>query len=296
MNGKVLKVVEYDLKFGGNARMLNVFGVFKYNATGSMYIVYADADMSNYVIYYSSAHVKNNSILAMNCRDRKEEEIIKEYIYKVTNGEDLSAFTMISLTEIEGVEIIASSHFEVKPEIFMSLVDKTIPKPSVQEETAVSKKKKNPLKTFLLFLIFVAIIGVGGYFYFATLNSPNEGVAKKIVCEKSYPHSELQATVEEMRTYNFNYNDELQFVDKVLLYQFSSEEEYQEVMSKGIYYHYMPSALVDGGFKPDDEGYNFKMITKERVDDNYREPTNYEEVMNYYKRNGFNCSENIEKE
>ena len=30
MNGKELKVVEYDLKFGQKPRMVNVFGVFRY--------------------------------------------------------------------------------------------------------------------------------------------------------------------------------------------------------------------------------------------------------------------------
>ena len=33
MNGKTLKVVEYNLTFGGTDRFVNVFGFFKYKKT-----------------------------------------------------------------------------------------------------------------------------------------------------------------------------------------------------------------------------------------------------------------------
>ena len=40
MNGKVLKVVEYNLEFGKQARMVNVFGVFRYLPNNNLYIIY----------------------------------------------------------------------------------------------------------------------------------------------------------------------------------------------------------------------------------------------------------------
>ena len=42
MNGKVLKVVEYNLEFGKQARMVNVFGVFRYLPNNNLYIIYRD--------------------------------------------------------------------------------------------------------------------------------------------------------------------------------------------------------------------------------------------------------------
>ena len=39
MNGKELRVSEYNLTFGKSARMINVFGIFKYKANNNLYII-----------------------------------------------------------------------------------------------------------------------------------------------------------------------------------------------------------------------------------------------------------------
>lgn len=294
MNGKTLKVVEYNLTFGSNARMVHVFGCFKYKKNNNLYLVYADVDSKIPIVYYGSSHIKENSILSMECRDSKEEEIIKEYIFKVTNQEVLENFEMISLTDISGVEIISSNKLEVKEEVINSLVDLTIPKPEEKErEKTKEKPKKKKHKNLFIFLLILIVLG-GGYLYFSTL-SPKDQVSKTIVCSKMYHHDKLNATVEEENTYNFNYQDSLESIDTVMVYQFN-EEDYLDFINKGTYYKYMPESDTEGGFDKDDDLYRFKIITKERVDSSYNKPTNYEEVFSYYKGEGYTCNENIEKE
>ena len=295
MNGKTLKVVEYNLSFGSNDRMIHVFGVFRYKSNNNLYIVYSDVNIQYNIIYYGSSYVKENSILSMECKDRQEEEIIKEYLFKVTSKESLDNFEMISLDNIEGIEIISSNKLEVKPEVLYQMIDLTIPKPKVAEEVVQSTPKKKSSKKFLVFLIFLILIGGGGYVYFSTL-TPKDTTGKEIVCIKEYSHAELSATVTEENTYHFNYQDNLQSVDTVMSYQFFGQEEYQDFIQTGTLYRYMPESDVDGGWSKDDAMYLFKVMAKVKVDSSYDEPVQYEDALSYYKNAGYTCNESLKKE
>ena len=44
MFGKTLKVIEYNLTFGTNVRMVNVFACFRYKQNGNLYVVYTDVN------------------------------------------------------------------------------------------------------------------------------------------------------------------------------------------------------------------------------------------------------------
>lgn len=292
MNGKLLKVVQYNLEFGSKERFVNVFSCFKHKPTSNLYLIYADVDTKYNIIYYGSAHIKEDSILSMQCRNQKEEEIIKEYIFKVTNQEAIDDFEVIPLDKVEKIEIIASNKFEVKPEVIASLVEMTLPKKDVSKEEKSSKQKKRKSKKGLVFLLLaVILIGIGGYYYFSTLPSKNM-VAKQIICEKEYSHNDLKATVFETNTYNFNNQDILEKVDTTMIYQFE-ESDYQEFIMKGTYYKYMPDSNTEGGWDKDDTSYTFKVMIKEEIDSSYNKPTAYEEVLSYYKKEGYTCKEDI---
>ncbi len=290
--GKVLKVVEYNLTFGSSSRLVNVFGCFKYKPNNGLYLLYADVDTKYNVIYYGSSHVKERAILSMSCKEQKDEEIIKEYIFKTTNGETLDNFEMISLVQIDGVEIISSNKLEVKPEVLATLVDATIFKPEVKEEEV--GKKKSSKKFLLLLIIGILVVGVG--YFFVSTSAPKESSIKNIACTKKYDHKTLNSTVDEARTYIFNYQDVLETIDATTTYQFHTQEDYEEFINKGTYYKYMPEDDTEGGWDKDDTKYTFKIITKERIDSSYRKPTGYEEVLASLKKEGYTCTENLEKE
>lgn len=297
MNGKVLKVAQYNLEFGSTDRYVNVFGCFKYKPNGNMYVVYADVDTKYPIIYYGSGHLKGTTLLSMRCRDINESEIIKEYIFQLTNNEALNNFEIYFLETIETIELIGSDKIEVKPEVITSLVDITLPKkeePKAEEQatTVKTKPKKKTSKTLLIILL-ILLIGATCYVCILPLTVKNT-VAKKIVCKKEYQHNILKATVDEENTYNFNFKDSLESIDNITIYQFN-EEDYQDFILRGTYYKYLPDDSREGGYKQDDTNYTFKIMSTEEVDTSYNKPTNYEEVFSYYKKEGYTCTEKVDE-
>ena len=299
MNGKELKVAEYNLTFGKNARMINVFGIFKYKANNNLYIIYADVNTTYNVVRYGSSHLKDKTALSMQTNREKDLEIVKEYIFKVINKESLDDFEIIKLDNIEEVEIIGSNMLEIKKEVLQSLIDLTIPKREIKEDVDKEHNKKNKkgcsVKFLLCFVVILVILG-GGYYYFM-IASRDLDVFKRIICTKTYSHDELEdVNVDEERTFNFNNRDILESVDVNKLYNFSDEDSYLDFINRGLYYKYMPSDDdSEGGWSKDDSLHTFKTIEKERVDTSYNKPTNYENVFSYYKDEGYNCSEKIEE-
>lgn len=294
MNGKVIKVKSNNYEFGAHDRYVNILGCFKYMPNGNIYIVYSDIDTKYNIIYYGSGHVRETQALCMLIRNISEEEIIKEYIFKIINKENLDNFQFISIENIEGIELIGSSKFEVKPEILNSLIDIVIPKKEVKEEIKEEikpKKKKKTSKTILIFLLLIIIIGVTFYLFG---NKPKDRTEKNITCTKTYKHDTLIADIEETNKYNFNVNDNLESINTTLNYQFNSES-YQDFILRGTIHKYVPSS-IEGTWTKDDNNYTFKTITKEIVDTSYNKPTDYEEVLSYYKNKGFTCTEEIESD
>lgn len=297
MNGKILKVKQNNLQFGAVDRYVNVLGCFKYKINGNVYIIYCDIDTKYSVVYYGSGHVRYELSLCMPIRNKEiEEEIIKEYIFKVTNNEPLDNFDVISLETVTDIEIIDSTKLELKHEILTNLIDKVIPKTEVKEEIKKEEPSKNKKKVSMKPVLLGVLVAIGFMFlyYILFVATPDEGgIAKSITCKKNYQHEELEAVVEEVNKYNFNVNDELKFINTTLNYQFI-EEEYQDFIMRGIYYKYMPSSKSDSWSK-DDNNYLFITNTKTVVDTSYSEPTNYETVLAHYKVLGYTCTEKIEE-
>lgn len=289
-----MKVIEYNLTYGSSARLVNVLGCFRYKANDNLYVVYSDIVNSYNIIYYGSSHIKDKSILSMECKNEKDEEIIKEYIYKVTNKEDLSNFEIISLDDIDGIEIISSNKLEIKKDILDKLVELTIPKKEIPAaETKVTTNKKKNSKLILLLPLLILILGVGLYIY---LTPKSENTSdKKITCTKQYQHDVLPATINEEQNFNFNSNDTLESIDVSETYTFNSEEDYLDFINEGTYYKYMPENDTEGGWNKDDEQHIFTIYKKERITTGYKKPTEYEEVLSYYKLENYSCSENIEE-
>lgn len=306
METKKLKVVEYNLAFGSKDRFVNILGYFKYKENGNIYVLYLDTDPKYNIIYYGTGHIRNNNVLCMKCKNTEETEIIKEYIFKVVKGEELSQFIPVSLTEVEGIELIGTDKIEVKPEVIEYLNKQFFSIKETSEENKEENKQENSPKdkkvsnkkgkkgfSKLLMLLLMFLVVGGVFYYFSEIPVNNGEIVKKIICKKEYAHNELDANVKEVNTYNFNIKDTLQYVDIEETYIFE-EDEYQNFINKGIYYKYLPSDEKNGGYKKDDLNYTFKIMYKEEITTSYSEPKNYEEVINYYKTKGYTCREEIE--
>ena len=293
MNGKVLKVVEYNLTFGSSARVVNVFGRIRYKENNGLYVLYADQNNQYSVINYGGSHIKGNTILSMSCK-KEDEEIIKEYIFKVTNEEELNDFEVISLEPIEGIEIISSNHLELKPEVINNLIDKTIPKKEVVEENnkKPKAKKKSPAKVLLILIILLAL-AIGGIYFLAPEILLGSKESKTLTCTITKTDSSLNATLEETRKLSFDYKNILKEIDTTTTFRFNEEKDYQDFINKGTMYKYMPENETQGGFKQVDETNTFIITKNETITTDYDKATSYEEVLLENKREGYKCEEKV---
>lgn len=295
MNGKTLRVIEYNLTFGGNDRYVNVFGFFKYKKNGNLYIIYTDVDTKYEIVYYGTSHEKNTNLLSMACKEEQEQEIIKEYIYKVINNEPLDNFDVYTIEHITGIELISSNKLEVKLDIIRQLENKTIKKTEKEEtnnlENKEKKKKSNNSLKIILILFLVVLMG-GGYYYFTTIIK-KETVLKKISCAKEYNSNEVNATVNIDNTYNFKENDNLEKIDSIITYKFNTKDDYEKFINDGSIYTYMPESTKK--HIPNINNLTIQYITEVFVDSSYNGPVEYEEVITQNKTNEYNCSEKVEK-
>ena len=294
MNGKVLKVVEYNLTFGESTRLINVYGLFRYKKNNNLYIVYSDTNIQYNYISYGSSHIKDKSVLSIAVSTKEEEEIIKEYIFKVVNHEELSNFEMISLEKIDGIELISSNKLEIKGDVLKTLIDLTIPQikkeEKVAKEVTVQPKKKENKKVLFIFLFLILVAG-GGYGYLQMRPKENK-VIKTFTCTKTYQHNTLKAKVEEENTYHFGNSEKLEFYEEKKNYQFLTAEDYQDFINKGLIYRYIPEGN-DSSFKQNEKKYNFQTYVKKTVDVSYDKKTTYEEALQEVKDEGYTCEEKV---
>lgn len=301
MNGKMLKVKQTNLEFGAHERYVNILGCFKYKPNGNVYVVYTDVDNKYSVVYYGSGHVRQDMMLCMQCRDKNEEEYIKEFIFKVTQKDDLSNFDWLSLDNVSCIEIIGSTNLELKQETLSELMNVMFPKEEVEDNVAVSpnkiekKVKKKKKKSLIVLLLMVVVIFLIIIFNIWFSGDTATRIDKSITCVKNYENKEVNAMVEETNKCNFNINDELIYVDKKFVFQFN-EEDYQNFMLRGNYYKYIPESEDDVEWVIDDDEYLFTVTSKINVGVGYKKPTNYEEVLTYYKNDGYKCTEEIVNE
>lgn len=292
MNGKQIKVIEYNLTFGSSVRLINVLGLFRYKKNNNLYIVYTDVEQNNYnIIYYGSSHIKDTSVLSMECKDPNDKEIIKEYIYKVTNNEDLSAYEFEPLDKIEGIEIISSNKIEVNKESLNKIIDITIPKKEEPKENTKEKKNKKKSGKGIIAILLLLIIAAGAYYLYTSQNK--EQSYKQITCNKTYKHETLNAEIEEEQIFNFDINDKLEKVNTTKIYKFNDENVYYDFINTGTYYSYMPEEDKEGGWDKNDDELTYKTTEVERIKIDYKKPTDYEEVLSYYKNEQYKCEEKV---
>ena len=293
MNGKTLRVKQTQLEFGTTDRYVDILGCFKYKPNGNVYIIYTDTNTKYNVVYYGNGHIRQGVILCMQCRDKTtEDEFIKEYIFKITEQQELTNFEPYPLGESDSIEIIGSTKLEIKGEILTKLVNKVIPKPEIKEEKKPKQQPKKKKKTFsqVILGIIIALFIIAGIYYLIGMFT-TDMIAKSITCQKTYQNEEIKATVVETNKYSFNVTDYLEKVESTFTYQFD-KDSYNEFFLRGTHYKYMTD---NDEWQKDDNTYLFKVITTKNIDSSYGEPKDYEEAITYYKALSYSCTEEIEK-
>ena len=296
MTGKVLKVIEYNLSFK-ETRMVNVYSIFRYKKNNNLYMIYSDPNPIYSFVFYGASHIKNDSILCMKSPD-ETIEIIKEYIFKLINQESLEDFEIISLDQINGIEIIASDRLEIKPEVLEKLITLTIPsKESTDVPTQQKKKSKKHQISKKSILGIIILIGILSTIFYVVNKITENKEFKTFSCTKTYHSKEINATIEEKNTYYFSINQEQlkKYIEKHN-YSFDSVSDYQDFINKGTIYKYLPSDEKGSEYKTNNEDNEITITIQKEIDSSYNLPTAYEEALSNIKAKGYSCQESINNE
>jgi hypothetical protein len=265
MYGKVMKVSEYELKFGAKEQNINVFICFKSLSDGNNYVIYSKiGEEATGKIYYGLLHIDKNKIVSMQSKEGTSE-IIKEVVWKLINKESLDKYQVLDTKDILKIEIIGNSVLDMKPEVIKSLVDITIPKKEVPIENTTIKKKKN-IGTIIL-LVLVLIFGIS-YLIYSNLGKLL-GYGTELICEKSITNNKLDANITKTVTIYYSRSGKREKIIDNTAYVFNDYDTYFEFKDKGEFYKYEPSGQPEGGIKWEDDTNTFRTIVNVDSDSEY---------------------------
>lgn len=275
MNGKVIKLNDYKFNFGQETVFLNVFAVFKSIKSGNKYIIYS---YDNKKLYCGSAFIKNNEIVVMVSKDENDDDI-NSFVKKLIDNNYQDEYEIISLDKVNSVQVIDEKICDVNVDID-KLNDITIPKPKVVLEEVTPKKKINFTVIFLL--AFILVVAMFFFFNPEVINGKNV----KYVCNKSYNHDKLPASVNENIELEFNGHGTIIDIKVKSDYVFSDADYYKEFRDKSYFYQY----FSDGDtYKFDDSTYTYKLFSSIDTKEDFFLPTNKDGLIKHYQDENYTC-------
>lgn len=281
MMGKILKVNDYKFEYGKETVYVNVYAGFKDKKSGNKYVIYS---YDNKELRYGTLFIKDNEIVVMASKN-DVSEVIGKFVTSLINDKVEDDFEIVAIDKVNSIQIIDDVFFKGDVPLKV-LFDKTIPKPKVEKEEVVVKTKKSG--AIIIVPIFIIILCAGLFFFL----KPEIFMGKSIMynCTKNYRHSELPAYVNEKADVIFNGKGKLSGIDITYDYVFSDSSYYKEFKDKSYFYKYFDEGDT---YKFNDESYTFKLFKKMNIEVDFFLPTKEEELIDYYKKDGYNCK-NIE--
>lgn len=278
MIGKRIKVNDYKFVYGQETIYVNVFAAFKNKKNGNKYIIYS---YDNKKIYFGTLFVREQEIIVMTSKE-DISNIIKNFIDLLLNGNVDSDYEVISLDNINSIQIIDESIYNNTVDI-NKLSDLTIPKSKLKEDVNTNKKVNK--KKILLFLVIIVVIVIAGLLYFMKdkiLDKSNSNY----LCSRSSFSASLPCTVKEEVELTFDYKKNINNIEVKSNYIFTDTAYYKEFKDKSYFYKY----INDGDtYKFDDEKYTYIVFSNINTEEDYFMPRTLEEFISYYKNNNYDC-------
>lgn len=268
MYGRIMKVSEYELKFGAKEKNVKVFVCFKYLKNGNNYVVFSSGEEENAgKICFGLLHknMEKGKIVVIEPKTG-DSEIIKEAIWKIINNMDLNYYEIISVDDIEKIEIISNSFLDIKSDVISKLEDITIPKKEEVKEEIV-KKKGNPILKFFI-LLLILIVGIGSFLFSYNIGE-FLGYGKMLTCQIVYPHSKLEANINRTLTIYYDRKGNMDKLTDNMAYIFNEYDVYYDFKEKGEYFSYQPAGITDGGMKFEDDTNTFRTIVNSKGNEEY---------------------------
>lgn len=274
MIGKIIRVNDYKFTYGEETVYINVFGAIKDNKSGNRYIIYS---YDNKKLYYGSFFIRDNIGTIMISKDTNID-IINTFINDILSQNKSTKYEIININDINSVQVIDEKVYDTSIDIG-KLYELTIPKKVTEEE--VVPKKKVPLFVFGIMLLLI----LGGVFLFI---NPEVINGKNVLysCIKTYNHKVLPANIKEERTIIFNGKGKIISTEISTDYIFTDVNYYNEFKNKSYFYKYINEADT---YKFDDTNYTYRVFSKINVNDDYFLPNMRDELITYYKNDGYDC-------
>lgn len=278
VNGKILKIANNDLYGNVDEREVALFVAFNHKKYMNNYAVFTYAtEYNKKKLYLASIHLKDNSLVTFNIKD-KEIEYVNKFVDDYLNNKiDNNEYEIIDLSKINKVELV--SYYE---EDFDKLDE--LDKMSITHINDIDDNENNKRRYgflyFLLGLLIILLVGIT-YLYF---NPDILNVKlKKLECTQSTYNEKVQLKYISDTLLKFNRNDELVSFHKIDTYKFNDMESYSDFKDNNGESKYFE---IDGAYKYDDDNLELKLIYDEHLII-YK----YDEVLDYLKSNGYTCVE-----
>ena len=275
MHGKIIKLNDFNFNFGQENVYLTVYAVFKVKKSGNRYAIYS---YDNKKLYSGSAFIRKNELVIMISKT-EEDEIIKDFVLKYAKEEVITDYEFVSLEDIKSIQIIDENVCDVSVDL-NKLYDLSIPKVEVKKEETTPRKKISITSIFLV--IFILVVAL---FFFM---NPEVITGKNItyLCNKSYYHDELPASVNEEVELLFNSKGEILNIDIKSDYVFSDVDYYKTFRDKSYFYQY----FKDGDtYKFDDNTYTYRLFSSVDTENDFFLPKDSDGLIKYYQDLKYEC-------
>ena len=297
MYGKVMKVSEYELKFGQREQFVDVFGCFKYLKNGNSYVIYSNVnEIGHGKVRYGLFHKDKSKGKIVSLEPKVgDSEIVKEFIWKLVNSQELNYYEIIPIDDIDKIEIISNDTLNLKIDVLEKLKDITIPKKEFINQVEV-KKNTHPVLKFILCLL-ILVVGIASFLFSYNIGE-YLGYGEQITCVKKYSYDELEADIENTVTVYYNRDGKMARLVDNKAYIFNTYEEYYKFKEQGEYFKYQPANLGDdsntSGISFDDENNIFRTIVNIKNDSEYyigdvKIEENIDKDYNNLTNDGFIC-------
>ena len=286
MKGVSIKVTNNDLVIKEEDRIAKLYVIFKDKKYGTKYIIYTENNGN--ILYFGLPLVSDKKLVIMKFKEEKDTELVKQFLWSYLNNGDITNFEVFEIPEIDKLQIIDANSLEVKDEYIDKLNDIFFKKEEIKYE---NKPKKKLSLIPLLVLLVIGIIGFVGYVYY---QNNTEMILELIYgkniyleCKKSYNNKELDTTVNENIFLTFSNSQVLKKHEREINYKFkdnSSYYDFKESSDKGNY-------IKEKGLESyNDEELVYKIYINYDLRNNYTLPSDYDELLLYYKTIDYNCN------
>ncbi len=282
MIGKILKVKDINAAFNKKAKEVSVFACFTHVKYSDNYIIYADNnDYQSGILHCGTVYIKGNTIVIFDVKQDKEN-IIFDYVNKIINNVNDNEYSAINISNMTEVEIVSNNDKNVGKDLLVKLDELTIPK----EVVDASEEDNNESLGFLYFVLIIFLFLLAGSIYIYFNKDKYLKQYDKVVCTIDSSDESEEYKYSDKLYLEFDQKKELRYLSHDISYKFYEKSDYNNFKYTNLW---AENKMDD--YKFNDSELTFTYTSSGKTIEDYELMTSYDEVVGYYKSNGYECVE-----